>query len=79
MAYDILTVAEFSALSPMVDKSFCAMVKDSKLPWLSTRDQRRFHREDLDSRMASQVNGSGAPEQAEAKPKSSTRKGDSRR
>ncbi len=78
MADEILTVAEVALLLKVAEKTVYTMAQKSELPCFKVRGQWRFRRQDLDSWMASQVKGPGAPEQPATKPRG-TRKGAQRR
>ena len=79
MADEILTVAEVALLLKVAEKTVYTMAQKSELPCFKVRGQWRFRRQDLDSWMASQVKGSGEPEQRATKPRASTRKGGTHR
>jgi excisionase family DNA binding protein len=79
MLDEVLTVGEVATLLKVADKTVYTMAQKSELPCFKVRGQWRFRRQDLDSWMAAQVKGAGAPEQPHVKPKASTRKGGTRR
>lgn len=72
MSDEILTVLEVAALLKVADKTVYTMAQQGDLPAFKVRGQWRFRRQDLDSWMASQVQG--APERPAAKSKAPTRK-----
>ncbi len=62
MVDEILTVAEVALLLKVAEKTVYTMAQKSELPCFKVRGQWRFRRQDLDSWMASQIKGPGAPE-----------------
>ena len=79
MADEILTVAEVAVLLKVAEKTVYTMAQNAELPCFKVRGQWRFRRQDLDTWMAAQVAGSGAPVQPTAKTKPPPRKGGGRR
>lgn len=72
------TLPQISQLPRIAKKTVYPIAKYGAFPASEVRQQCPF-RQDLDSWMAAQVKGPDAPEQPEAKPRASTRKGGMRR
>ncbi|WP_437969152.1 helix-turn-helix domain-containing protein [Sorangium sp. So ce260] len=79
MAGEILIVAEAAPHLKVAAKAVYTMAQNAELPWFKVRGQWRFRRQDLDTWMAAQVAGAGAPGPPATKAKAPTRKGRGRR